>query len=426
MMIGVLSSTFGPLLRILSPDEIAMRPNVFPSQAVILAGGLGTRLRPLTDTRPKPMIEFHGRPFLEYLVEMLREQGIRRILLLLGYLPEVVIDHFGDGSAFGVEIEYSIGPLEDDTGSRIRRVCDRVDECFLLLYCDNYWPMDLGKLWRSYQAAGTLAQVVVYRNKDGYTKHNLRVENGRVAVYDKTRREPGLAGVDIGFFLLRRSVLDLLPEDGNPSFEKVVYPRLIAEGQLAAFETDHRYYSVGSHERLPLTGEFLARHPAVLLDRDGTINERMGRAQYVCSWDQWHWLPGAREALALLTRAGYRIILITNQPGLARGALKVADLEDIHGRMIAEAAEVGGQIDAIEFCPHNWDEGCECRKPKPGMLFAAQRRFDLDLSRVTFMGDDERDGQAAGAAGCLFVEISEERPLIAAVKELLSSRKGVA
>lgn len=396
-----------------------------PSQAVILAGGLGTRLRPLTDTRPKPMIEFHGRPFLEYLVEMLREQGIRRILLLLGYLPEVVMDHFGDGSAVGVEIEYSIGPLDDDTGARIRRVRDRVDECFLLLYCDNYWPMDLARLWRSYEATGTLAQVVVYRNRDGYTKHNLRVEDGRVAVYDKTRQEPGLAGVDIGFFLLRRSVLDLLPSDGNPSFEKVVYPRLIAEGQLAAFETDHRYYSVGSHERLPLTEEFLARRPAILLDRDGTINERMGRAQYVCSWEQWRWLPGAKEALALLTRAGYRLIMITNQPGLARGALTMTDLEEIHSRMIAEAAEAGGRIDAIEFCPHNWDDGCECRKPKPGMLFAAQRRFHLDLSRVTFMGDDERDGQAAEAAGCPFVEISEERPLIQAVNELLSLRKDV-
>ena len=79
-----------------------------PTQAVILAGGRGTRMRPLTDTRPKPMVEFHGRPFLEYMIEMLREQGFERVLLLLGYLPEVIQEHFGDGSGFGVEIDYSV------------------------------------------------------------------------------------------------------------------------------------------------------------------------------------------------------------------------------------------------------------------------------------------------------------------------------
>lgn len=394
-----------------------------PEQAVILAGGRGTRLAPLTLTRPKPMVEFHGRPFLDYLIEMLRGQGIRRILLLLGYLPDVIRDHFGDGSRFGVTIEYAESAVDDDTGRRLRLARGRIDPCFLLLYCDNYWPMDLDALWRHYSASERLAQVVVYRNTDGYTRSNLRVEpDGRVAVYDKTRREPNLLGVDIGFLLMRREVLDRIPAEGNPSFEASVYPSLVAEGQLGAHLTDHRYYSVGSHERLPLTEAFLARRPAIFLDRDGTLNRRMPPGDYVRSWEQWEWLPGALTALARLSRAGYRIIIVTNQAGIARGALTAETLAGIHERMAAEAEAHGARIDDVLFCPHGWHDGCGCRKPAPGLLFEAQRRFHLDLSRTPLIGDDERDGQAAAAAGCPYHVLNEGESLADAVDGLLSGR----
>lgn len=396
-----------------------------PEQAVILAGGRGTRLAPLTLTRPKPMIEFHGRPFLEYLIEMLRDQGIRRVLLLLGYLPEVVRDHFGDGSRFGVAIDYAVSDVDDDTGRRLKLAQDRIDPEFLLLYCDNYWPLRYDDLWASHLARGRLAQVVVYRNRDGYTRSNLRVgTGGLVEVYDKSRQTPGLEGVDIGFFLLKREVLDLLPADENVSFEKVVYPRLVADRQLAAYVTDHRYYSVGSHERLPLTEDFLRRRPTIFLDRDGTLNECMPRAEYVRSWEQWRWLPGALDALRRLTGAGWRIILVTNQAGIARGAMTRADLDAIHARLLDEVRAAGADIAAIMVCPHGWDEGCNCRKPAPGMLFQAQARFNLDLTRTPLIGDDERDGQAAAAAGCPYRVLSGGATLLDTVRQLLAGEWG--
>lgn len=394
-----------------------------PHQAVILAGGQGTRLRPLTDHTPKPMIEFDGRPFVEFIVEQLKDQGFTRILFLLGYLADKVVDHFGDGSRFGIAIEYSVSPVENDTGARLRLVRDRLEPCFLLLYCDNYWPMPFARMWAQYREKGVLAQVAVYGNKDGYTRSNLRVnrDSGLIEVYDKSRSAPDLAGVDIGFLLLRREVMDLIPAEGNPSFETSVYPTLVERRQLAAFETDHRYYSVGSHERLPLTRRFLQRHKTVLLDRDGTLNVRMPQAQYVCDWSQWRWLPGALEALAILAARGYRAILISNQPGLARGALSKETLDGIHDRMQAEALAAGGRIDAIYYCPHNWNDGCECRKPRPGLLYQAQRDFDLDLSRVPFFGDDDRDGEAANAADAPFVKVTDDYSLLDAVRDFLAT-----
>ncbi|MFN3399764.1 MAG: HAD-IIIA family hydrolase, partial [Ferrovibrio sp.] len=205
-------------------------------------------------------------------------------------------------------------------------------------------------------------------------------------------------------------VLDLLPE-GNPSFEASVYPRLVAEKKMAAFVSGHRYYSIGSHARLPLTEAFLARRPAVILDRDGVLNRRMPRAEYVRSWSDWHWNEGALDALATFAKSDWRVIIVTNQAGIARGAMTEADLAVIHQRMTDEAVAAGGRIDAIFHCPHGWDDGCACRKPKPGMLFQAQRAFDLSLDQISFVGDDERDGQAAEAAGCRFVPFTGEVPL---------------
>jgi histidinol-phosphate phosphatase family protein len=411
----------------LSKQPCLRAPSARPAQAVILAGGRGERLRPLTDSVPKPMIAFHGRPFLEYLLESLRDQGIRRVLLLLGYKAETIVDHFGDGAKFGLEVAYSISNVADETGTRLRNAKVQIEDPFLLAYCDNYWPLDLAAMTATFDAQDSLAMLTVYRNRDHYTRDNVRVDsNGTIVVYDKTRTAPDLAGVDIGFAIMRPEILDLVPAGGNPSFEATVYPQLVAAGRLTAFETSHRYYSVGSLDRLPITEHFLARERTVLVDRDGTINERMPVAEYVTSWDRWQWLPGAREALARLTAAGYRIVIITNQPGVARGALTSAELAAIHDRMCSEASVAGARIDAVLACEHGWDEGCDCRKPKPGLLFEAQRRFALDLSRVPLLGDDPRDGAAAQAAGSPFIEVSAEAPLAAAVDALLKGESSFA
>ncbi|HWQ52552.1 MAG TPA: HAD-IIIA family hydrolase [Bryobacteraceae bacterium] len=388
-----------------------------PTQAVILAGGRGTRMRPLTDTRPKPMIEFHGKPFLAYTIEMLREQGFDRVLLLLGYLPDVIQDYFGDGSKWGIEIRYSVSLPDDLTVKRIQLALDQIDDCFMLLYCDNYWPLQMDRMWARFEASGAPAMVTVYGNKDGYSRDSVRVnEDGWVTVYDRSRTAPRLRGVEISYAILTRPVLEMLPTE-DALFEEAIYPRLAAEGRLAGWVSDHRYYSVGSLERLPLTTEFFARRPAILLDRDGVLNRRPARACYVRRPEEFEWLPGALDGLRLLREQGYRVIVASNQAGVARGAMTAGDLDELERCIRSQAEVAGGGITAFYDCTHDWDAGCECRKPRPGLLFRAQREHHLDLTRTLYVGDDERDRMAAEAAGCRFAQVDENRSLLDIIKE---------
>jgi D-glycero-D-manno-heptose 1,7-bisphosphate phosphatase len=393
---------------------------VTPSkQAVILAGGRGLRLRPLTDHIPKPMIPFHGRPFLNYLIELLKNQGLERVLILLGYMAEKVQDYLGDGSALGIRIDYCVSPEEDETGTRMRRVQSCLDPYFVLLYCDNYWPMEMTKMWARFSEIPVPAMLTVYRNQDGYTKNNVRVdENGYIIGYDKSRLESGLNGVEIGYGILSREVLDILPS-GNESFEATVYPELARRRLLRAFPTSHRYYSIGSLERLPVTEAFLSFPQAIFLDRDGVINKRPSRAEYVRGWEEFEWLPGAVDAIRLLKDAGYKVIVVTNQAGVARGVMLEADVQSIHDRMQAELRTAGAAVDAFYYCPHGWNDGCFCRKPKPGMFFQAQRDHHLDLTRTIFIGDDERDLEAGRAAGCRTYLVSREFPVLDCVRRHL-------
>jgi D-glycero-D-manno-heptose 1,7-bisphosphate phosphatase len=139
--------------------------------------------------------------------------------------------------------------------------------------------------------------------------------------------------------------------------------------------------------------------PAVFLDRDGVINENVDGA-YVHEWAAFRFLPGAVEAIAALSRAGYPVVVVTNQAGIAHGHLSAAGLEEIHRQMVAAIRDGGGDVAAVMHCPHHPRDGCDCRKPRPGMLRRAADRLALDLDRSVLVGDHLTDVQAAHAAGC--------------------------
>ncbi len=394
---------------------------VLVKQAVILAGGRGTRLKTLTDNLPKPMISINRRPFLEYLIDLLKENGIEEIVLLLGYLPEKIKEYFGNGSKFGINIKYSIGDVSFETGERIKNAEELLDDNFLLMYCDNYWPLNLKKLVKYHDEHNVLTTVTIYTNKDNFTKSNMKVDNqGYVIFYDKSRKEKNLSGVDIGFFIINKEVLKWMPNT-NFSFEKEILPKLIKEKQIAGYLTDHKYYSIGKIKRLPITEQFLKLKKVIFLDRDGVINKKPPKADYVKNWDEFEFLPGAVESLKILTQNGYEIYIISNQAGIARGMMTEGDLKEIHEKMKKKLENHGAKVSGIYYCPHGWDEECECRKPKPGMFFQAAREYHIDLPKAVFIGDDERDLQAGNAADCPTILFNPENNLLKVVKSLVKS-----
>lgn len=388
-------------------------------QAVILAGGKGTRLRPLTYEIPKPMIPINDRPFLEYLLTLLKENGISEVILLLGYLAEKVVDYFGDGSGWDLSIKYSIGEVSWETGTRVTAATELLDDCFLLLYCDNYWPLKLADLVGFHNSLDKLATVTVYTNKDGITRNNVLVDGeGNVIRYDRSRKDEDCNGVDIGFFILDKRILASTPAY-NFSFEEVVIPELVKSNQLGGFTTDHRYYSIGKPDRLESTAQFLKPRKVLFLDRDGVINRKPPKAEYVRSWKQFEFLPEAISSLKTLCRHGYELYIITNQAGIARGLMNERDLEDIHSRMKRELKLHDVEIRGIYYCPHGWDEGCDCRKPKPGLFFQASRDHHLDISKAVYIGDDDRDMEAGNAAGCRTYLLDKNRNFSSIVAELI-------
>ncbi len=395
-------------------------------QAVILAGGEGARLRPLTYQVPKPMVLVNNRPFLEYLIEMLKENGISEVVLLLGYLPEKTIQYFRNGSNFGVNIKYSTGKVSDKTGTRLKNAEHLLDEVFLLMYCDNYWPLNLKKLFELYTKHKTLASVTVYTNKDEMgeygAENNIYVDdNGFVSKYDKSRKDENLSGVDIGFFIISKKVLELMPNH-NFSFEEKTLPILVDRRQLSGYQTEHRYYYISTLESLKLTEKFLQPRKVVFLDRDGVINKKPPEDDYVKNWSEFEFLPGAIEALRLLTQNDYDLYVVTNQRGISRSMMSEHDLKVIHEKLKEELEKHGVKINQIYYCPHGEDDGCECRKPKPGMLFQAASEHDFDLTKAIFLGDDERDLQAGDAARCKTILVEPEKDLLEIVDSLLKSR----
>jgi len=177
----------------------------------------------------------------------------------------------------------------------------------------------------------------------------------------------------------------------------------------------------------------LSERPAVFLDRDGVINRRLP-GDYVRRWEDFEFLRGARAGLRLLREAGLLLVVITNQRGIGRGLMSEADLAAVHERMQAALARAGAAVDAIFHCPHDSAAGCDCRKPRPGMIEAARRRFGVDLARSWVVGDSLTDleaGRAAGVRGILVVPRGGQHPpgvttagsLLAAARAIVSGRR---
>jgi NDP-sugar pyrophosphorylase family protein len=221
-------------------------------QAVILAGGLGTRLGDLTATMPKVMLPFAGKPFLHHVIWLLKSQDIRDLVICTGYLGEKVRGFFGDGRSDGVNIQYSEeGEKLLGTGGALKKALNLLDSSFLVLNGDTYLLIDYREVAKEYSRAGCKAMVVVYNNKvDTLVKNNIAIDSHKVVVrYDKKGVSSGLDYVDAGVIMLRKETLDYIPEGVPISLEDGIYRPLMERGELAAYVTSQRFYDIGTPEQ---------------------------------------------------------------------------------------------------------------------------------------------------------------------------------
>lgn len=214
-------------------------------QMVILAGGLATRLGPLTRETPKSMLLVCGKPFLQYQLELLSRGGVEDIVLCVGHLWEQIEAYFGDGTTFGVRLRYSVeqGRLLG-TGGALKQAEPLLAERFYLMYGDSFLQYNYADI--ASQAAPYRALMVVYRNEGRYDISNVSVHEGRVAQYEKGPPSPDLQWIDAGLSVLQRETLEMIPQGQPAGVEQIIYQELVRRGELRAYTTDQRFYEVGS------------------------------------------------------------------------------------------------------------------------------------------------------------------------------------
>ena len=219
-----------------------------PLPIAILAGGLATRLRPLTETIPKALVEINGEPFLAHQMRLLRSAGIDRVVLLLGYRGEMIQDYLGDGSAFGLHADYVFdGPELLGTAGAIRQALPALGDAFGVVYGDSYLPCDYRGIEQFFLASGRQGLMTVFHNLGKYDTSNVEFEGGRILVYDKKNRTARMQHIDYGLGYFRRPAFERIPAAG-PYDLASLYQELLREGELAAFEVPQRFYEIGSFE----------------------------------------------------------------------------------------------------------------------------------------------------------------------------------
>ena len=233
-----------------------MSEGTFP--IAILAGGLATRLQPLTEAIPKALIDVNGEPFIAHQLRLLRDGGLRRVTLCVGHLGEQIRDVVGDGARFGLEVAYSFdGPRLLGTAGAVRRALPLLSAAFFVLYGDTYLPCDFAAVRGAFTQSGRPALMTVFRNENRWDASNVEFVDGSIVAYDKAHRTPRMRHIDYGLGVFAAAAFDRVPEE-RPHDLAALYRELLQQGDLAAYEVTQRFYEIGSAEGLEETRRYLA------------------------------------------------------------------------------------------------------------------------------------------------------------------------
>jgi histidinol-phosphate phosphatase family protein len=362
-------------------------------QAVILAGGLGTRLLPITAKTPKPMVDVNGKPFLTYVINDLRERGFSQFLILTGYLSKEFETYFQN--------DQSVKCLETDVeftkGERLKTAQDLLDERFLLLYGDNYVPEKLDT------ADHETSDIVFTLIEKCPGNVSINTESKKMR-YERARSADSNY-VELGYMSVHKNPLMKLLVAGLEIEEALT--RISETGRVSYRIVKGPYFSVSDSARLDTTRDALSRKKIIFLDRDGILNARMPKGDYVKNISECKFIDQNIVELKALAIKGFKFIIVSNQAGVARGMISESNLIEINNYIIQHLEQNGIEVIAFFYCLHGWDESCECRKPKPGMFLSSAKEFNILLRNCVYIGDDIRDEQAAIAAGCKSILVSE-------------------
>ena len=392
-------------------------------QAVILAGGKGTRLGALTACTPKPLLDVGGRPFIEYLIGNLRRFGFDRIVLLVGPFVRAFETELGTGRRFGVSLTLLPEDAPAGTGGALVRARHLLNRRFLLLNGDSFFDFNLLDLVARRTPGPWLVRLALRRVGGAGRYGSVTLEGNRVTAFgEKSASGPGL--INAGVYWMKREAVEEIP-NLPCSMEIDLLPRFVAGGLVRGAVYEGRFVDIGTPENLERADNLLPRwqrRPAVFLDRDGVLNEDR---EYVHRVEDFIWVAGAKRAVKTLNDLGYFVFVITNQAGVARGLYGTADIERLHAWVNAELAKVGEHVDAFYYCPHHPTAGtgpytrvCDCRKPAPGMLLQAMGQWPVDRAASFLIGDKEIDMEAARQAGVKGV-MFQARGLLDAVRVMV-------
>jgi D,D-heptose 1,7-bisphosphate phosphatase len=371
-------------------------------QAVFLVGGLGTRLKQLTQSTPKPLIEVAGRPFLDILIEEAARYGFDDILLLGGYLGQQMLDRYDGRTVRGATLRVLVEPEPLGTGGALKFALPHLAPQFLLANGDTFFDVNLRALAMDVPTGGGV--MALRSGVQGARYGRVALEGGTVRGF----HAPGDRGdgpINGGIYALDRAIVSRIG-DGPVSLEAAVFPQLARDGMLRGVAFEGFFIDIGIPEDLTRArAELPARlkRPALFLDRDGVLNIDRN---YVHRPADFEWIQGARETVRLANDKGWFVFVVTNQAGIARGYYEEAAMHALHDFMQQELAAAGAHIDAFEYCPHHpegtrpgYDKTCDRRKPGPGMIRDLLKDWSIDAGRSLLVGDMPHDVAAAQAAG---------------------------
>jgi histidinol-phosphate phosphatase family protein len=394
-------------------------------QAIILAGGKGTRLQERLQGLPKPLIDICGKPLLERQIEALKNYGFNQIFILVNHGAEQIIEFCQSNENWDIDIQCIDDGVPLGTAGAAIKILPLLTENFLVVYGDTMFDIDLDR-FESFHFAAEEASATLFLHPNDHPQDSdlvaMNDHNQIVGFYpyphDPSVYLPNL--VNAGLYYLRRSALaGWQINKAQLDFGKDIFPGLLAKGEsLRGYSSPEYIKDCGTPNRLDKVraqyeSGFIAasnlrfKQKIVFLDRDGTINKDIDQ---LSNERDFELLPGVEKAVALLNKSGYRSVVVTNQPVLARGECSFVGMEGIHRKMQTLLGKGGAYLDRIYYCPHHPDKGfdgevaelkkvCNCRKPATGMLDLARQELNADLDSSWMIGDSTADLQAAQNAG---------------------------